>query len=340
MAVARAVTCALAGYGVFALHDALIKSLVGYSVFQIVFFAVLFSYVPFSFSLAADPQQRNLRPVHPGWVMLRTGCMVASIALAFFAFRSLPLSETYALLFATPLLITVLAIPILGEKVRLFRWLVIGLGTIGVLIVLRPGVEALKPGHVAALLAVCCSALSSVTTRRIGSVERAATLMIYPLLANIVFSGSLLWFVYVPMPFLDLAKTAAIGALAMAGQWLIISAYRAAPAAFVAPFQYSQMIWAVIYGTLWFGETPDRHVYLGAAVIILSGLLIVWRESRSGVSINRPFLRTRNVRALSAAPMRPSESDEPRMSGDDAPPDSRTPSRRRSTGRSTAPPPG
>ena len=301
---------ALSGFAVFALHDATIKSLSEYSIFQIIFFAVLFSYVPFSFSLAADKRARNLRPVNPGWLLVRTLCMVGATASVFFAFRSLPLTQAYALLFATPIFITVLAIPILGETVRLLRWIAIGLGMIGVLIVLQPTGEQLGYGHLAALVAVACSSLTATITRRIGSSERSATLILYPLLANIVVAASTLYFVYRPMPFVDLAKMAGIGMLAMLGQYLIITAYRSAPAAFVAPFQYSQMLWAIFYGYFWFGEIPKSNVYLGASVIILAGLLIVWRESSTGVSANRPFLKTRNIRAVSAAPMRSVECDE------------------------------
>ncbi|MCB1719727.1 MAG: EamA family transporter, partial [Candidatus Competibacteraceae bacterium] len=208
---------AFGGFAVFALHDALVKSLVGYSVFQIVFFAVLFGYVPFSVSLVADKRQANLRPVNPLWVLLRTACMVGSTAFAFFAFRTLELAQTYAILFASPVLITVLAIPLLGERVRLFRCLAIALGSAGVLIALRPTAGEFGIGHVAALLAVTCSATSAVVTRRIAASERSATLILFPLLANVVVSGVILGFVYKPMPFADVARLALIGSLAMAG---------------------------------------------------------------------------------------------------------------------------
>lgn len=309
---------AIGGFAAFALHDALIKSLAGYSVIQILFFAVLCSYVPFSFFLATDNQAKNLRPVNPGWMMLRTLCMVFAAMCAFYAFSTLPLAQTYALLFAMPMLVTVLAIPILGERVRLLRWIAIILGLIGVLIVLRPGTTTLTSGHFAALAATIFSAMSAVSTRKIGASERSATLILYPILANILITGAALGFVYQPMPFFDLVKLAAIGALGMLGQFLIIRAYRSAPAATVAPFQYSQMIWAVFYGYLWFSETPDIYVLLGTAVIILAGLMIVWREST--VSTNKPFLRTRNMRAVSAAPMQASESDDAsrEKEGDDA----------------------
>lgn len=307
---ARGGAFALGGFAVFALHDAIVKSLAGFSPFQIVFFAVLFSYVPFSFSLAADKRERHLRPVNPGWVALRSVCMAAVLVCAFTAFTLLELTQVYTLIFSTPLVITVLSIPVLGEKVRMFRWFAIGLGLVGVLVALQPGSADIGLGHLAALGAVLCSATSAVATRKIARSERTATLILYPLLTNVVVTGTALYFVYEPMPFDVLARMAAIGALGMGGQFLIIRAYRSAPAAYVAPFQYSQLLWAMLYGYLWFGETPSRSVVVGAAIIVLAGLLIVWRESSAGVSRNRPFLRTRNVRPSPAAPMRPVESDE------------------------------
>ena len=308
--VAKGMLYAIGGFAVFALHDAFIKSLAQYSVFQILFFAVLFSHVPFTFYLAADKQERNLRPVYPAWILLRSACMVGSGCFAFYAFSNLPLAQAYSLLFTMPMLITVLAIPILGERVRLMRWLAILLGLAGVLVVLRPGAEALQLGHFAALAGALCSALSGVITRKIGGQERGATLILYPLIANVLFTGALLYFVYQPMPFVDLAKMAAIGTLGIAGQYFIILAYRSAPAALVAPFQYSQMVWAIFYGYVWFGSVPDRFVFIGAALIIFAGLMIVWRESLPGVSAQSPFLRTRNQRAVSAPPVQSGETEQ------------------------------
>jgi len=307
-AVRRGALFALAGFATFALHDALIKSLVGYSPFQILFFAVLFSYVPFSLSLVAAREKGHLRPVHTGWVIVRTTSMVLSAMGGFFAFRTLPLTEAYALLFAMPVVITLLAIPLLGERVRLFRWFAIGLGLVGVLIVLRPGASTLGVGHLAALLAVLAGATTATTTRKIGGRERSATLIVYPLLANVLITGAMQYFVYRPMPLVDLARMAGIGVLTIVAQYLIIMAYRAAPAALVAPFQYSQMLWAVFYGYFWFGEIPETRVYVGASVIIAAGMLILWREARGGTSRYSPVLRTRNLR-VPPATVRPAESE-------------------------------
>ena len=99
-----------------------------------------------------------------------------------------------------------------------------------------------------------------------------------------------------------------IGLLAVLGQAFLIYAYRNAPAQFIAPFQYSQMVWAVVIGGLFFDEVPDRNVLLGTSIIVLSGIMIVWREL--AVSANKPILSTRNFRAVSGPQAYSSETDE------------------------------
>jgi len=298
---------ALLGYAVFSLHDAVTKSLDGVPVFQIVFFVVLFSFVPFTVSLAFDSTGRSLRPRLPGLVALRCLFSVLGLLCVFSAFERLPLAEVYSLIFASPILITLLAIPILGEKVRLFRWFAILLGLGGVLIVLRPGSAPLTPAHMLALGGAVCIAAGAVVTRRIGAREHTVTLLLYPMLANMLVCGVALFFVYEPMSGEVLLKCALIGLMSVIGQALVIGAYRASEAQFVAPMQYSQMLWALIYGALVFDEQVDGTVLLGAAVIVLSGLLFIWRELTA--SISQPVLRTRNLRVTGGPQVASSESD-------------------------------
>ena len=298
---------ALLGFAVFSLHDALTKSLDGLPVFQIVFFVVLFSFVPFTIWLALDATERSLRPRLPGLVALRCLFTVGGLLCVFQAFERLPLAEVYSLIFASPILITLLAIPILGEKVRLARWFAILLGLGGVMIVLRPGSASLSVDHLLALGGALCIASGAVVTRRIGSREHTVTLVIYPMLANMLVCGVALLFVYVPMSGEALLKCALIGLLSVVGQTLVIGAYRASEAQFVAPMQYSQMLWALIYGTTVFGESVDSTVLLGAAVIVLSGLLFIWRELTA--SITQPVLRTRNLRVSGGPQSLSYESD-------------------------------
>ena len=284
----------LLGFSVFSLHDALIKSIEGIPVFQTAFFVVLFSFIPFSLFMVFDGTERNLRPRLPWLIALRCLFTVIGLLSVFYAFGKLPLAEVYSLLFAAPILITLLASPILGERIRLIRWFAIMLGMAGVLVVLRPGSTTLSLDHLAAIVAATCVACNSIVTRKIGSREHSVTLIIYPMLSNVLITGIATMFVYVPMSGEVLLKLCVIGLVSVVGQMLMIQAYRSAESQFVAPMQYSQMLWALLYGVWIFNETVDRQVLLGSAVIVCSGLLFIWRELVA--SVKQPVLRTRNVR--------------------------------------------
>lgn len=298
---------ALAGYAVFSLHDAIIKSVQGVPSVQIAFFAVLFSFVPFSLYLAVSRPERSFRPRVPGLVALR--CMFNTTALlcGFYAFGHLPLTEAYSLLFSAPILITLLAIPFLGERIRAYRWFAIIAGLAGVIVVLRPGTTTLTPGHAAALGAAIAVACAAIVTRRIGSREHGVTLILYPLVVNVFVAGALTAFVYVPMPLVTLLQVGALGVLSVIGQALVLTAFRSSEAQFVAPMQYSQMLWALVYGALVFDEPIDATVLAGSAVIVFSGLLFIWRELVA--SVTRPVLRTRNLRISGGPQALSSEAD-------------------------------
>ncbi len=293
----------LLAFALYATHDTVVKYLGGsYSTFQIVFFSGLFSFPLIILMLLKDPTPGTLRARHLWWNLARTASMVTGWAAVFYAFSVLPLAQTYAILFSTPLLITLLSIPVLGEKVGVHRGGAVLVGLAGVLIVLRPGGADLTLGHAAALLAAVCSATSSVIVRRIGRDERAAVLMLYPMLASVVVMGAILPFVYVPVVAVDLAAMAVVAALAFSAALCIIAAYRRAEATVVAPMQYSQIIWAALFGWLFFNEFPDLWTVFGALVIIVSGLFILFRESRLNVSAHQPVLATRMQMETAASP--------------------------------------
>ena len=299
----RGVVFALLAFALFSSHDVIVKTLgSSYTPFQIIFFSVLFGFPLASLMLMRDPTSGHLRPVHPWWTALRTGATLVTGASAFFAFSTLPLTQVYAILFAAPLLITILSIPILGERVGLHRWFAVAVGLTGVLVVLRPGVEPLQPGHLAAIVAAVGAAVASVIVRKIGKDERSVVMLLYPMVANFVAMGMILPFVYRPLPAEDLGALAVMSALALVAMLLLIAAYRRADAAVIAPMQYSQIIWATLFGAWLFGETPDRFTAIGAGIIILSGVYIVFREGRANVSANQPVLRTRSRAATPATP--------------------------------------
>lgn len=286
---------ALLAFAIFSAHDVIVKILGAmYSPVQIVFFSVLLGFPWVTLMLLRDSTSDNLRPRHPWWTALRTVATTLTGISAFYAFSALPLAQVYAILFASPLLITLLSIPILGERVRLRRWAAVIVGLCGVLVVLRPGAQELSLGHLAALLAAVGGSLASIIVRKIGHDERDVVLLIFPMLANFVLMGALLPLVYVPMPMLHLGGLAVMSVLALIAAALVIRAYKSGEAVVVAPMQYSQIIWATIFGIALFGETIDLFTAIGAGIIIASGVYIVLREGRTDTSRNTPVLRTRS----------------------------------------------
>ena len=291
---AKGAILALISFGIFATHDVFVKILgATYSPIQIVFFSVLFSFPLATVTLMRDSKPDTLLPRHPWWMALRTVASVATAVSAFYAFTVLPLAQTYAILFASPLLITVLAIPVLGEVVRLRRWLAVIVGLTGVMVVLRPGSTDLTLGHAAALTAAVGGSIASIIVRRIGADERPVVMLLYPMVANFVLMGAALAFVYEPMPIEHMGLIALVAAFAWIAGRCIIAAYQAGEAAIIAPMQYSQIVWATAYGALFFNERIDMPTIIGASIIIASGLYIVLRESRNA-SATTPVLRTRS----------------------------------------------
>ncbi len=291
----RGAFLSLAAFGVYASHDVLVKFLgASYSPFQLIFFSGLLGFPLVTIMLMSDRTDGNLIPKHPYWTAIRTTTAVLNGVAGFYAFSVLPMAQCYAIFFAMPILITLLAIPILGEKVGLHRGMAIIVGLLGVLIVLRPGQVPLGLGHVAALAAASLGAMTSVIVRKIGHEERSVVLMLYPMVANFLVMACALPFVYVAVPIDHMGLMGAMSLLGLLGGILIIAAYRRAPAIIVAPMQYSQIVWAIIFGFFIFGEKVDMWTGVGTAVIIIAGIYIVLREDTPSVSKNRPVLETRS----------------------------------------------
>ncbi len=299
----RGIFLALAAFATFSTHDVVVKSLGGsYSPFQTIFFCVLFGFPLVTFLLLRDQTVANLIPNFPGWASARTSATVIAGLCTFHAFSTLPMAQVYAILFASPMVVTLLAIPMLGEKVGIHRGLAVLFGLAGVIVVVQPGSTQLELGHGSALLAAISGAFASVVVRKVGNGERPVVLILYPMMANFVLMGCILPFVYVPMPGRDVGGIAIIAAFALLGTSLLISAYRRAPAAVIAPMQYSQIIWATLFGTLLFDEHLTWPTMTGSVMIIFSGIYIVLRESGKGISINTPVLLTRARIGMPVAP--------------------------------------
>ncbi len=279
---------ALAGFALYSAHDVIIRLLgAAISVPQIMFFAGLFS-LPLVLPMLRGDGGGSLWPRNPGWVTVRSLGIAAAGALGFYAFTVIPFAQAYAMLFAAPLLVTVLSVPVLGERVGWRRGLAVLAGLAGVLVVLRPGLAEVTAGHLAGLASAFCTAMVALASRRIGRSERLGVLVLWPTLAAVLATGALMPFVFRPMTALELAMTAGVAVLGLAAMTCIVSAYRRAEASIVAPMQYSQMVWAVIWGAAVFAEWPDGWTLAGSALIIGSGVYIVARESLRGATSSRP----------------------------------------------------
>ncbi len=286
---------ALLSFGIYASSDVIVKVMgASYSPFQNIFFSGLFGFPMVAIMLMGDQREGNLIPRRPAMTLLRSGLVVINTLAGFYAFSALPMSEAYPIFFSSPILITLFAIPMLGEKVGLHRGIAVIVGLVGVIVVLRPGQSHLGLGHLSAIGAAVVFAVNSVLLRKTGQAERSVVIMLYPMIANFIVSGLALPFVYKPLPIEHLGLLAAMSTLGFVAGLLNIAAYRKAQAAIVAPMQYSQIIWASVYGSLIFHESHDLWTIVGTAIIIASGVYIVMRESTPAVSQNQPVLEARS----------------------------------------------
>jgi S-adenosylmethionine uptake transporter len=189
----RGALLSLAAFGAYATHDVVVK-LLGetYTSFQIMFFSGLMGFPLVMMMLMGDRRESTLIPRHPWWSALRSVAAVSTGVMGFFAFSQLPMATCYAIFFAMPLLITLMAIPMLGEKVGIRRGIAVLVGLVGVIIVLRPGAgDSFSIGHLAALGAAVTGALTSVIVRKIGQEERSVVLMLYPMVLTFFAMGAM-----------------------------------------------------------------------------------------------------------------------------------------------------
>lgn len=290
----RGAALGLLGFAVYAVNDLFIKVLgQTYAPVQTLFFVVLFGFPVALILLVSDPTEASLRPRRPLWVGLRILGYLMNSVCGFYAFAVLPLADVYSMLFAAPLMITLLAVPILGERLGAFRLGAILLGFAGVLVVLRPGGDTMPGlGHLAAFGAAFGGALAAIAGRKVAEVERSAVLLLYPMLAAFLLTGAALPAVYQPVPLAHLGLFALVAALNFTATLTVIAAFRVGEAAVVSPMNYSQILWATGFGVVLFGEAPGLATLVGSGIIIASGLLIVVRESVGETTVVRPVLST------------------------------------------------
>lgn len=222
-----------------------------------------------------------LWPKAPKLMALRAVGTVINFTAGVSAFTMLPLAEAYVIFFTMPLMISVLAIPVLGEKMDPIRGIAVVLGLVGVIIALDPTTTPLNLGHALAFTGATVGAMNYVIIRKTGSVERTPVMLLWPQLALVPLVCAVTPFVYAPMAPSDFAVAAFMAVVLFVGAMSIVAAYRRAPAIIVAPMQYSQIAWAAILGALLFNEAMTPATLIGCGLIAIAGVMVVARQDSS-----------------------------------------------------------
>ncbi len=279
----RGVACMLASVFILTVSDVLTKWLTaGYPPGQLI---CLRSTVILALVLALSAPRRRwtgIRMRSPGAHFTRGVFACAGSFLFVLGIKYLPLANAMSIGFAGPLLITALAGPMLGERVGWRRWSAVLVGFVGVLVILRPGAEGFHWAAMVLLAATLFGSLRDIVTRRISATESSTSLLLSTNLCMVAF-GLLSVVQGWNMPGArDAALLVLSGVLIGSGHYLQIEAFRQAEAGTVVPFRYTGLLWAILLGWLVFGDVPGTGMLTGAALVVGSGLFILYRERRLG----------------------------------------------------------
>ncbi len=269
----------------FATLDATAKHLAAtFPVPMLVWARYTFHFLLMMVFLAPSLRSGLIRTRHPGTQVVRALTLVATTGFGIAALKRMPLAETTAVVFITPLIVTVLAVPLLRERVTPGRYAAVAAGFIGVLLIARPGGGLAGTGVALALVAALSYSAYQILTRKIAAMESAVTMVFYTaLVGTLTMTLALPWYWSGPMP--DPAEVLLIGSLGIyggTGHFLLTRAFRLAPASTLSPFLYVQLIFATALGWLVFGQLPDGWALAGMAVIAASGLWIALGERIGG----------------------------------------------------------
>jgi drug/metabolite transporter (DMT)-like permease len=274
----------IASVSIFSLVNAIVKwQSANYPVGEVVFLRCLFSLAPVAVIVLAQGGLRLLRTHRLKEHLARGALQFVSMMSIFTAFSIMPLADAVAIGFSSPLFLTVLSIPLLGERVGRHRWAAVLAGFAGVLLMIGAGGGfgggLASGGGALALLSAAIGASVTIAVRRMTLTEASATLVAYQTLVTTVLSAALLPFAWRSPAWPDLLMLAAAGLLAGIGQFCWTQAFRFAPAAVAAPFSYLSMIWSLVLGYVVWGDVPTVGLIGGGLVVAASGLYILYRET-------------------------------------------------------------
>lgn len=222
-----------------------------------------------------------LRSRRPGLQLARAAMLTTSNLANFYALTLMPLADAAAIQLAAPLIVALLAWPVLGERTSAGRAAAVGLGFVGVLVVLRPGQGVFQPAALLVLISATAYAAYQILTRLVAPHDRPATSALWcPLVGAFGLMLTLPFVWRTPSSLGDLLMFAGCGAFGAVGHYFVARAMQFAPANVVSPFQYFQLLGSVAVGWLLFRHLPDAATGIGAAVIVASGLMLGWSQRR------------------------------------------------------------
>jgi len=233
--------------------------------------------------LARPAIMKTKRP----WLQIgRSILLLGSTLLNFSALRWLQLDQTTSILFATPFLVALMSGPILGEWVGWRRWIAIGVGFAGVILVTRPGFGGIHPAALLSVASLFCYGFYIISTRVLSRSDSSETTLFYSNLLGAVVMSLVVPFVWTtPDRWFHVALMLGMGALGSTGHYLLIIAHRLAPPVVLAPFMYTQLVWVVALGYIIFADLPNHWTLAGAAIVVASGLYLLHRERRVGNAV-------------------------------------------------------
>lgn len=288
----RGIALMIATTFVFAVQDGISRHLAGtYNVWMVVMIRYWF-FALFVVTLAL--RGAGLRAVaqtgHLKLQIVRGVLLASEICVMVTAFVLLGLVEAHAVFTSYPLLVAAFSGPILGEKVGPARWSAIGLGFVGVLVILQPGIAVFSPAALVPLLAATMFALYNLLTRRAATFDPVATSFFYTGTVGAVFMSTIgVWF-WEPMTAVDWFWMGCLCLTGVTGHWLLIKTYEKAEASAVQPFAYLQLVFAAVIGVSVFGEIIRWNVAAGAGLVVLAGVFTLYR-ARQAAQLARIKLR-------------------------------------------------
>ncbi|WP_433990249.1 Riboflavin transporter (plasmid) [Pseudoseohaeicola sp. NH-UV-7] len=266
---------------VFSVQDGISRHLAGeYNVLMIVMIRYWF-FAAFVISIAARKAGgvgAAARTTQPVLQIVRGVLLSTEICVMVASFTILGLVESHAVFTCYPLLVAALSGPILGEKVGWRRWSAIGVGFVGVLIILQPGIGVFDPAVIIPLIAATMFAVYGLLTRYAARRDTTATSFFWTGVTGAVAMTALGLWAWEPMTQPDWGWMAALCLTGVTGHWLLIKCYEVAEASAVQPFAYLQLVFASVLGIAVFGETVEQNVAIGAGIIVAAGLFTFWRE--------------------------------------------------------------